>query len=214
MTLFKAWLIDWLAQELGIDREKIDPRQSFLSYGMDSVQAMTMVGDLEAKLEVRLPPTLAWDYPDIDALSAHLADRFATLNSSAHQTSLPEALAATSPPTVEIEGMARQTSIRSAIATSMMCCSRTRTARHNDSRASVRVPLLPNELSRVSFAEPKFRDGSPGCIVRSGARTCHRCRDRRCPRIAFVPTASIDGGEIGSRRRSEFSLEPGTDLAP
>jgi acyl carrier protein len=105
VNLIKAWLIDWLAQELGFDREKIDPRESFLSYGMDSVQAMTMVGDLEANLEVRLPPTLAWDYPDIDALSAHLASRFTTLNSSAHQTSHQETLSATSPATAEIDGM-------------------------------------------------------------------------------------------------------------
>jgi acyl carrier protein len=77
VALFKTWLIDWMAQEMGIDREKVDSRQSFLSYGMDSVQAMTMVGDLEAKLEVRLSPTLAWDYPDINSLSAHLGDRFA-----------------------------------------------------------------------------------------------------------------------------------------
>ena len=79
--LFKSWLTDWLAREMGIDREKIDPRQSFLSYGMDSVQAMTMVGDLEAKLEVRLPPTLAWDFPDIDALSSHLAERMTDVTS-------------------------------------------------------------------------------------------------------------------------------------
>ena len=42
---------------------------------MDSVQSMTMVGDIEAKLGVRLSPTLAWDYPDINALSAHFAGR-------------------------------------------------------------------------------------------------------------------------------------------
>ena len=78
--LFQTWLIDWLARELGIEREKINASQSFLGYGMDSVQAMTMVGDLEASLEVRLPPTLAWDFPDIDALSAHLADRMIAMN--------------------------------------------------------------------------------------------------------------------------------------
>jgi len=105
VDLIKAWLIDWLAQELGFDREKIDPCHSFLGYGMDSVQAMTMVGDLEANLEVRLPPTLAWDYPDINALSAHLASRFTTLTSSAHQTSHPESLSVPSTVPVKIEGM-------------------------------------------------------------------------------------------------------------
>jgi acyl carrier protein len=83
VALFKSWLTEWMVQDMGIDREKIDSRQSFLSYGMDSVQAMTMVGDLEAKLEVRLPPTLAWDFPDIDALSNHLADRMISIASPA-----------------------------------------------------------------------------------------------------------------------------------
>jgi acyl carrier protein len=72
---FTSWLFTWMADEMGIERSQIDPIQTFLSYGMDSVQAMTMVGDLEAKLGMRLPPTLAWDYPDINALAAHLAAR-------------------------------------------------------------------------------------------------------------------------------------------
>ena len=75
---FKSWLMDWLSREIGIDRERIDPGESFLSYGLDSVQAMTMVGDIEAKLSCRLPPTLAWDYPNIDVLTEHLADRIGT----------------------------------------------------------------------------------------------------------------------------------------
>ena len=39
-----------MARELRLDRSCIDPGQSFLSYGMDSVQAMTMVGDIETML--------------------------------------------------------------------------------------------------------------------------------------------------------------------
>jgi acyl carrier protein len=81
-----SWLIDWLARELRIDRSSIDPGQSFLSYGMDSVQAMTMVGDLESMLMLRLPPTLIWDYPDIGALAAHLADSLAARPGRAPQT--------------------------------------------------------------------------------------------------------------------------------
>ncbi len=75
---------------MGMDREKIDAHQSFLSYGMDSVQAMTMVGDLEAKLELRLPPTLAWDFPDIDSLANHLADRMAPVASPRIEARQPE----------------------------------------------------------------------------------------------------------------------------
>jgi acyl carrier protein len=72
----KSWLFDWLAEELAIDRRGIAPDQSFLSYGLDSVGAMAMVGDLEVKLKTRLAPTLTWDYPNISALTKHLMDRF------------------------------------------------------------------------------------------------------------------------------------------
>src|SRR5262245_21266291 len=71
----RSWLIDLLAREMQIDPAKIDTSRAFVRYGMDSMKAMAMVGDIEARLGLRLPPTLAWDYPDIDALSAHLAAR-------------------------------------------------------------------------------------------------------------------------------------------
>jgi acyl carrier protein len=104
VDLFKSWLVGWLAQELLIDREKIDTHQSFLSYGLDSVQAMTMVGDLEANLEVRLPPTLAWDYPDIDALSAHLFDRMTTMSARSPEARQPKI--STAVPEGPIQGLA------------------------------------------------------------------------------------------------------------
>jgi acyl carrier protein len=88
-----VWLRDWMAREFGVDRSSIDPGESFLNYGLDSVQAMTLVGDIEAMLGLELPPTLAWDYPDIDALSAHLADRM----TGGVPSAAPGASSATSP---------------------------------------------------------------------------------------------------------------------
>jgi acyl carrier protein len=90
----KSWLIEWLSRELTLDRSTIDASEAFLKYGMDSVQAMTMVGDIEAMLGLRLPPTLAWDYPDINALSQHLAS---CLPGSAAPVSGGEATSAVSP---------------------------------------------------------------------------------------------------------------------
>lgn len=69
----KTWLIAWLANEQRVGQETINPGESFLSYGVDSVQAMSLVGDLETTLGRRLPATLVWDYPTIDALAEHLA---------------------------------------------------------------------------------------------------------------------------------------------
>jgi acyl carrier protein len=74
VDFLKSWLSGWMAHELATDPGELDTAQTFLSYGLDSVQAMSMVGDLEAKFSRRLNPTLAWDYPTIDALAQHLAD--------------------------------------------------------------------------------------------------------------------------------------------
>ena len=87
----KSWLTAWMMREMELDRLPIDPAESFLSYGMDSIQSMTMVGDLEAKFELTLPPTLAWDYPDINTLASYLAERLRPGSVSGAPASPPEA---------------------------------------------------------------------------------------------------------------------------
>src|SRR4051794_4685467 len=67
-----AWLTEWLAGELGADAATIDPGKPFLSYGLNSIQAMMLAGDLETGLGRSLPPTLAWDHPCIADLADHL----------------------------------------------------------------------------------------------------------------------------------------------
>src|SRR4051812_42583460 len=69
----KQWLAGWMEDELGLDRTGIDPTQAFLSYGIDSMHAMMLVGDLEGGIGMRLPPTLVWDYPTIQDLAGHVA---------------------------------------------------------------------------------------------------------------------------------------------
>jgi acyl carrier protein len=43
-----------------------------VSYGLDSVHSMMLVGDLEDALQNRFPPTLAWDYPTVEAMAEYL----------------------------------------------------------------------------------------------------------------------------------------------
>ncbi len=66
------WVADWIARELRIDRQQITADKTFVRYGMDSVHAMMMIGDLEERLARRLSPTLAWDYPNVEALADFL----------------------------------------------------------------------------------------------------------------------------------------------
>ncbi len=70
----EAWLVQEIAARIGASAEEIDIRTPFAQYGLDSAEAVGLSGDLEVWLGLRLPPTLAWDYPTIEALSAHLAE--------------------------------------------------------------------------------------------------------------------------------------------
>jgi acyl carrier protein len=69
-----AWIRDWISRELTLDLSQITPSQQFVAYGMDSLHAMMLVGDLEEYLGRRLSPTLAWSYPTVDSMGRFLAD--------------------------------------------------------------------------------------------------------------------------------------------
>src|SRR5262245_22511681 len=68
------WLVNWLAAEFALPVEVIDPNKAFLAYGMNSIQAMMVVGDLEDALRRRLSPTLVWEYPTIAGLAQHVVE--------------------------------------------------------------------------------------------------------------------------------------------
>jgi acyl carrier protein len=62
-----------LASVLGIDSPLHVPlRQRFFEMGMDSLTAVQLKNRLEATLCVKLPATLAFDHPTLEALTAHL----------------------------------------------------------------------------------------------------------------------------------------------
>lgn len=70
----QEWLKTQLAESLAVHPSEIDVREPFASYGLSSVAAIGLTADLEEWLETRLEPTLAWDYPTIEALASYLAD--------------------------------------------------------------------------------------------------------------------------------------------
>ncbi|KAA3617210.1 MAG: SDR family NAD(P)-dependent oxidoreductase [Calditrichaeota bacterium] len=67
------WIINHLSESVGVDKLEIDINKPFVSFGLDSAQAIGMVGDLEEWIEQPLSPTIIWDYPSITTLSAYLA---------------------------------------------------------------------------------------------------------------------------------------------
>ncbi len=58
---------------LGLAPARIDPRKALGSMGLSSLAAMELRNRLEAVLARPLSATLAWNYPTVDALVAHLA---------------------------------------------------------------------------------------------------------------------------------------------
>ncbi len=61
-----------IADALKINPDKVDISTSFESYGIDSITAVRMVGELEEFLDIELPATLLWEYNNIQKLSKYL----------------------------------------------------------------------------------------------------------------------------------------------
>jgi acyl carrier protein len=70
------WLVKQLAEQLSLDPKTISATEPLTRYGLDSIDAVTMVGDLEDWLDLELPSTLFWDYPTIEKSAQYLAENF------------------------------------------------------------------------------------------------------------------------------------------
>ncbi len=68
------WLMTHVAKLAGESKEDIDVDLPFSHYALDSVATVELTADIEDWLELRLSPTLVWDYPTIAVLARHLAD--------------------------------------------------------------------------------------------------------------------------------------------
>jgi acyl carrier protein len=66
------WIVTRLCECAGLDPQDIDIELPCTAYGLDSLTGVSLVGDLELWLNVRLSPTLLWDMPSIDRLVQHL----------------------------------------------------------------------------------------------------------------------------------------------
>ena len=66
------WLCERLATRLKTTPDKINRETPFARLGLGSLEAVSIAGDLEDWLERELPPTILWDYPNINDLAAFL----------------------------------------------------------------------------------------------------------------------------------------------
>jgi myxalamid-type polyketide synthase MxaE and MxaD len=71
--VIQGWLVSKLSERLGIEQNGIDIREPLASYGLGSTEAVSLTGELAEWLGRDLSPTLAYEYPTIEALARHLA---------------------------------------------------------------------------------------------------------------------------------------------
>ena len=67
------WLINRVAQLLEQPADDIDPDMPFNSLGLDSINVMDLIVELDDLLGVEIESTIVWDYPTIRLLSEYVA---------------------------------------------------------------------------------------------------------------------------------------------
>lgn len=66
-----------VAGVLRLPADRLDPTAPFGSLGLDSLMSIELRNALEARLEMKLSATVAWNYPSVRELTAHVLDRLA-----------------------------------------------------------------------------------------------------------------------------------------
>jgi len=75
----ERWLRERVSYYLETPVGEIDPGVSLAEYGLESVYAFALCGDIEEQWGVIVEPTLVWDVDTIAALTVHLAGLVAEL---------------------------------------------------------------------------------------------------------------------------------------
>lgn len=64
----RSFLTDEVSRRLSMPADDINGHTPLTDYGLDSMNAMELVGEIEAKFDIQLDPTLLWEVPTIDEL--------------------------------------------------------------------------------------------------------------------------------------------------
>lgn len=69
----RTWLIETVADYLEADATAVSATASLAEFGLDSVHALALCGEIEDRLGVIVEPTLLWDYTSIEELARYLS---------------------------------------------------------------------------------------------------------------------------------------------
>lgn len=85
-TLILDYLREAIAGILGLQAQQIQPEDSLLDLGMDSLMVMEAISQLKDDLQIMLYPREFYDRPRLDSLAAYLAQEFAKLSQDPAET--------------------------------------------------------------------------------------------------------------------------------
>ncbi len=71
-TEIQEWIISYLANLLEIDPDEIEVTVPFDRYGLNSLAAVGLTGELEDWLGKKIDPILLYEYPNIESLVEYL----------------------------------------------------------------------------------------------------------------------------------------------
>ncbi|WP_414942611.1 acyl carrier protein [Amycolatopsis sp. cmx-11-51] len=70
----QSWLVERVAHYAMIPAEEIESNVPLSDYGLDSVYAFALCGDIEDTLGILVEPILLWDVDTVAALTTHLTE--------------------------------------------------------------------------------------------------------------------------------------------
>ncbi|OBB18241.1 acyl carrier protein [Mycobacteriaceae bacterium 1482268.1] len=76
MNADRRYILRWLATQLGsqldLPSTVIDPLMPLAEMGVDSVHAVSLVGDVEAHFDIDVELTLVFDHPTLSHIADHI----------------------------------------------------------------------------------------------------------------------------------------------
>lgn len=74
----QEWLCRHLAAQLRLPPDAIDPAERMSAYGLDSLRAVAVLIDVEARVGFSIEPEALWEYPTVATFARFLAERMAS----------------------------------------------------------------------------------------------------------------------------------------
>lgn len=71
-------LLSWLSANVRMAAQKIDPEMPLANFGFDSLMAFELAVYVEDKYNVRVPESIAWDYPTLNRLASYLFEHLSS----------------------------------------------------------------------------------------------------------------------------------------